>query len=247
MDEVETTVATQQETDTPQTSPQVDETPEPQVETKQDRNWREMRRKTSELEQKNKQQEEFIANLLKQQMAVQPQQPQHDELDAISDEDYLPKGKVKQLLKKEREDFKKDAREEAQRIINEYEKANFHKRLKDKYSDFDDVVTPETLEIIENEEPELANSIAQLKDPYLMGMQTYKYVKALGLSSKAPTQRRSKEVDKKLEQNAKTVQSPLAYEKRPVAQTFKMSEQMQKDLYKEMMEYARQAPSAAPM
>lgn len=239
MDEVENNVALQQETDTPQISPQEEDSQqEVQVESKQDRNWREMRRMNSELEKKAKAQEELISTLLKTQMSNQNPPPPADELDSIPDDDYIPKRDVKKLLKKESENIRKEAREEAKRILEEQERANFHRRLKEKFSDFDEIVTPETLELLDEQDPDLANTIAELKDPYKIGLQTYKYIKSMGLTSKAPAQKRMKEVDKKLEQNAKTVQSPLAYDKRPMAQTFQLTEQMKQDLWKEMNGYA---------
>lgn len=232
MDEVENNLAVQ-ESATPEISPQESESHETQVESKQNRNWREMRRMNEELRSKAQAQEELIANLLKQQMAA-ASPPPIDELDAIPDDDYLPKGKVKSLLKKEREEIKKEAREEARKYWEEQEKANFHQKLKAKFSDFDEIVTPETLELLDQQDPEMANMIVELKDPYKMGLQTYKYIKSLGLAEKVPNHRRVKEVEKKIEQNAKTVQSPQAFDKRPMAQTFQMTEAMKQDLWKEM-------------
>jgi hypothetical protein len=239
MDEIENNVALEQETDTPQISPQEEDSQqETQVESKQDRNWREMRRMNSELEKKANAQEALITTLLKTQMSNQNAPPPEDELDSVSDDDYIPKRDVKKLLKKETENIRREVREEAKKVLEDQERANFHRRLKDKFADFDEIVTPETLELLDEQDPELANTIAELKDPYKIGLQTYKYVKSMGLASKAPAQKRMKEVDKKLEQNAKTVQSPLAYDKRPMAQTFKMTEQMKQDLWKEMNGYA---------
>lgn len=53
--------------------------------------------------------------------------------------------------------------------------------LKGKFSDFDEVVNPETLAILEEQEPELAQTICELKDPYKIGVQSYKYIKALNI------------------------------------------------------------------
>ncbi len=73
--------------------------------------------------------------------------------------------------------------------------------MRRQYPDFSDVVNPDTLALFEEQEPELAATIADSKDPYKMGIQSYKYIKALGLVSKAPEARHAKEVDKKLEKN----------------------------------------------
>ena len=61
----------------------------------------------------------------------------------------------------------------------------FMDRLNRQYSDFSEVVNPETLSILEEKEPELAATIADLKDPYKIGVQSYKYIKAMGLSKTA--------------------------------------------------------------
>ena len=60
----------------------------------------------------------------------------------------------------------------------------------------------------------------------------------MNLGDKVPSARRAKEVEKKLEQNAKTVQTPQAYDKRPMAQAFQMSKAEMANIYKEMMGYA---------
>ena len=74
-----------------------------------------------------------------------------------------------------------------------------------------------------------------------MGLQSYKYIKALGIVEKLPESRHKKEVVQKLEKNAKAVQSPTAYDKRPMAQAFKATQADSKKLYEEMMFYAGQA------
>lgn len=243
MDDVETNVAAMQETDTPQTSPQESEaTHEEAVESKQDRNWREVRRRQAELERENKAQKELIQGFIQQQMNVAAQPvPNSDALDSVPDADYIPKGDVKRMIDREKEKIKKEAVQDFKQMMEEEEKARFHQRLRAKFTDFDDVVTPETLELFETQEPELADTVAVLKDPYKMGLQTYKYIKALGIVSNAPAHKRTKEVEKRLEQNAKTVPTAQSYDKRPMAQTFKMTEQMKQELWKEMNQYAQQA------
>ena len=242
MDEVPNEMVVEEIT-TPETSPQENTPPqETQVEDRQDKNWREMRRINTELERKARAQEELIASLIKQAMPVQQGQREiPDELDSIPDGDYIPKGQVQKLMEKEARKADKRAEETVQRILEEREKANFHKRLKEEFSDFDDVVTAETLEMLEQQHPKLAKTIADLKDPYAMGYQTYEFIKAKGLVDKTPNHRRAKEVEKKIEQNAKTVQSPQAFDKRPMAQTFQMTEKQKQDLWKEMNSFAQMA------
>lgn len=166
------------------------------------------------------------------------QAPEPDELDAIADDDFMTKGKTQRLVRK-------DAREVARDVVKEefrkQQQEQFMVRLKSQFSDFDDVVNPETLSLLEQKDPELAQAIGDTKDPYKIGLQSYKYIKALGLVEKAPQEKRAKEVEKKIAANAKTVQSPTSYDKRPMAQAFKFGEAEKKALYEEMMGYASQS------
>lgn len=165
-----------------------------------------------------------------------------DEFDSIGDEEYIPKGKVAKLVNKKAAHI---AEEIAERKVNEMmerqHQSQFMDRLKRQYNDFADVVTPETLALLEEKNPELASTIAELKDPYKIGLQSYNYIKALNLAEKVGDSRRSKEVDKKLAENAKTVQSPQAYDKRPMAQAFRMTDAEKSAIYQEMMGFAQQA------
>ena len=196
----------------------------------QERNWREMRRSHDELKQIARSQAEVIEQL-KQQLTPK----EVDEFEDIADDDYLPVGKVKQLVEKKARAI---VQAETQKILQQREQANFLDKLKKQYGDFDDIVNQETLAILEKQDPDLAETIAGLKDPYKIGLQSYKYIKALGIADKVPQARRVAEVEKKLEKNAKTVQSPQAYDKRPMAQAFKTTDAERAAIYKEMMEYA---------
>ncbi len=208
-------------------------------EDKQEKNWQEMRRVKRELEQKVKMQEELIARVLAQaQMPTQQAAPIPDEFDSVPDGDFIPKGQVKKLVAKEMENARRIAKEEAERLYQEKEKAQFMTRIKSEHPDFDDLVNPETLALLEEQNPRLAASIAKSSDPYDMALQSYEYIKATGLSNKVIGSRRAKEVDKKIEQNAKTIQTPQAFEKRPMAQAFRETQAEKNQLYNEMMAFA---------
>ena len=204
----------------------------------QDRNWRAMRQRQKELEYEVQQKNELLDRVLSQ--SRQPMAPPAVVEEEEPDEEYVPAGKVKgiarrtmQPLEKKLADLEaKIAQQEQQKLVNS---------LKSQFNDFDDIVNIETLEMLEKHEPELAATIAQLKDPYKMGLQSYKYIKALGLVDKLPESRRSKEVVQKMEKNAKAVQSPQAYDKRPIAQAYKSIQADNTQIYEEMMHYARQA------
>ena len=186
-----------------------------------------------------KAQEELIEKLLKakQEMPIQKAH-EPDEFENISPEDYPTWAQTDKRIEKRAEDIadRVYAKREAER-----EKSRFLERLQSKYSDFSDVVNSDSIALLEDKDPELALTIADLKDPYKIGLQTYKYLKAMNLSDEVPTRRHAKEVEKKIEKNEKTVQSPQAYNKRPMAQAFRMTESEKTKLYEEMTGYARQA------
>ena len=214
------------------------------VEDAQEKNWRELNRAKRELEKKARIQDELIERLMQQQKPSQPiQQPEIDELDSIPDDDHLMKGQSKKLVKKEVAPLQKriddlEAKLQQQTQVNQIE------NLQRKYPDFDDIVNPDTLAIFEEQEPELAQAIVDTKDPYRKWIQTYKYIKALNISEQVPKARRVREIDKKLESNKKTVQSPQAFDKRPMAQAFKLTESEKSRLYEEMLHFASMASSS---
>jgi hypothetical protein len=211
-------------------------------EDRQERNWRAVRERQKELERELKMQREMNEKLLMLASQAAPKPQEVDEFDQIGDDEYISKGKVNSLVQKKASKIAEDiAQKKVEEALQKRDQLNFIDNLKRKYQDFNDVVNADTIALLEQHDPELAETIADLKDPYKMGVQSYKYIKALGLSEKVPEARRAKEVEKKLEKNAKTVQSPQAFEKRPMAQAFKMTDAEKTELYKEMMGYASQA------
>jgi uncharacterized protein YPO0396 len=211
-----------------------------------------MRLKNAELERELKQLRETQMQIMQAQLASQqPVRQEIDEFDKIGDEEFIPLGKVKKLAEKNSQKVLKNAedlvKQEVQKALQKRDQDQFLDRLNRQYTDFSEVVTPETLSILEEKEPELAATIADLKDPYKIGMQSYKYIKALGLSKAAKDVRREREVEKAIEKQEKAVTSPMAYDKRPIAQAFQLTDAMKKDLYREMHGYAALASSVPEM
>jgi hypothetical protein len=245
VEEVEEINSVQEEIATPETENHEPIVEAPKVETKpvedrQERNWKAIRERQKDLEKELKLQKELNERLL--QMSQPAPKTEVDELDQIGDEEFIPKGKVKRLVEKQASQIALEiAKKEAEKLIQQQQQSQFLDRLKRQYQDFDEIVNSETLSLLEEQDPELAETIADLKDPYKIGMQSYKYIKALKLADKAPEARRAKEVDKKLEKNAKTVPSPAAYDKRPLAKAYQMTEAEKNNLYKEMYHAASQA------
>lgn len=207
-----------------------------------------MRLKNVELERELKVLRDAQMKILQAQLAnSQPVHQEVDEFDKIGDEEFIPLGKLKKLTEKNTQKVLKNTEElvrnEVQKALQKQHQDQFMDRLNRQYSDFSEFVNPETLSILEEKEPELAATIADLKDPYKIGVQSYKYIKAMGLSQSAKEMRREKEVDKAIAKSEKSVTSPMAYDKRPIAQAFKLTDAMKKDLYREMHGYAAYASS----
>ena len=202
-----------------------------------ERDFRAMRQRQKEMEMALQQKDELINRFLQQQQPQSKHEPVEEE---EPDEDYVPAGKVKGIARRTVKPLELKIQELEQKIAQQ-EQHKLMGSLRTSYPDFDDIVNVETLEMLEKNEPELAATIAQFKDPYKMGLQSYKYIKALGLIDKLPDARRSKEVIQKMEKNSKAVQSPTAYDKRPIAQAYKTTQADSTKLYEEMMFFAAQA------
>jgi len=56
-----------------------------------------------------------------------------------------------------------------------------------------------------------------------------------------------KDINEAIEQGEKAVTSPMAFDKRPIAQAFQLTDAMKKDLYREMHGYAAMASSVPEM
>jgi len=215
----------------------------------EERNWKAMRIKNAELERKLKERDEMFEKMLQAQLSQQaPQKQEVDEFDTIGADEFIPKGKVEKLVEKKAQKYAEEiAKKEVEKHLKKQSESQFMDRLNRQYSDFQEIVNPETLSLLEEKEPELAQTIADLKDPYKIGIQSYKYIKAMGLVQKAPEARREKQLEKAIEKSEKAVQSPAVYDKRPIAQAFQMTDAMKKELYREMHGYAALANSVPEM
>jgi hypothetical protein len=210
----------------------------------EERNWKAMRIKNAELEKQLKMRDEMMEKILQAQMSNSaPQKQEVDEFDSIGDDEFIPKGKVKELAKKQAQKYAEQiAKEEVGKALKQHHDSQFVDRLNRQYSDFSEVVNPETLSLLEEKDPELAQTIADLKDPYKIGLQSYKYIKAMNLVQKAPEVRRQKEVEKAIEKAENAIKSPTS-NTRPIALAFQLTDAMKKELYREMNGYASMASS----
>ena len=130
-------------------------------------NWREARRVREQLERENRELRE-IADSLRQ-------KPIEDNL---SEDDLLTVGQ-----------HKKDVERSVAKAIRDYEARTVDDRLRAKFSDYDQVVSQENIELLRQNDPELAKSLKLLADdPYDQSIAAYKMLKRFGYVSQKPTQ-----------------------------------------------------------
>ena len=212
-----------------------------------ERNWRNLRkakedaeRRAYELEQRTRMQDEMLKRFATQQ---QPVEPEVDSLNELAKQDYVEGEKVAKALRDQERRFNQQL-EEIKKVNNSQRQNSLINDLRREYSDFDQVVNSETLSLLEETNPRLAQAIAASNDPYHIAVQSYEYIKAKGLNDKFS---KPSEVEKKIEQHKKTVPSPQVYDKRPMAQAFNPSredylriKEEQMRTYNEMKGYANQ-------
>jgi predicted RNase H-like nuclease (RuvC/YqgF family) len=128
------------------------------VEDKQEKNWKEARHALKELRRQN---EELRAHLNQLSSKNQPQEEEE-----VAPDDWITQKKLQRELAHLRAELKA---KESETVVD---------RLKARFNDFDDVVSPENVEYLKENDPELALSLQALKDdPYQQGLAAYKLLK----------------------------------------------------------------------
>ena len=242
MDEVENqsseSVVAQPETEASHDEPQ-------QLETQQeDKSWvNQLRRERNEFKRKADMQEELLRTLAANQAAPQAQHAvEEDFIGDIEKEEYVPGTKVAKGLKKLEAKFANQLQEIEKKYQQKAQNDAFAD-LKREMPDLEDVVNHETLDLVAKMNPRLRQTWVGKSD-YEIYVQAYPYIKHSGILEQIPGERRTKQVEKKIEQNKKTVQSPQVFDKRPIAQAFnsaRLSDEQKRSLYEEMMSYGSRA------
>jgi len=252
MDQVETIeqeqVIAQPEVALPQTeaSHEIEAQPKPPEE----KSWvNRLRRERDEAVREAKMAKELAQQLMtmpKQQ--AQPQVVEEDVISEIEREEYVPGQKVAKAIKSLKQDFSKQVQEieqrYAQKAINDQ-----HSELLRQFPDLTEVVNHETLAMLKETNPLQANALAGKSD-YEIYVLAYPLIKNSSIMDEIKGVRRASEVDKKIEQNKKTVPSPQTFDKRPMAQAFnydRLSKSQKDELQKEMYGYAALASGAKPI
>lgn len=136
-----------------------------QQESKQDRNWKEVRRKLEYYEQK-------IAELESKNSPIQADPVQEEEDVQVADDDYVTAKDVKKLAKKM-------AREMVMQEKQKLEAETAEERLRSKFADFEDIVSEENVKKLIKQEPELAKVLRATADPYAKGVAAYRYIQLM--------------------------------------------------------------------
>jgi hypothetical protein len=190
----------------------------------QEHNWREARRKMQELERRAEEQQELIARLQNQTTNNQ----EEDDLAKLSDDDIITAKQARSLAQKM-------AREVAEDAIRERENATAEERLKVKYPDYDDVVTKENIDLLKQQDPELAMSLYGLAhDPFNQAVAAYKMLKKTGIGDMARNQPQKAKV---LENSRKPVSVQSVTKSSAIgnaAQFGAMTPELRRQLQKEM-------------
>lgn len=202
----------------------------PPKEDAQERNWREIRSSMRELQRQN----EVLREELTRRNAPVKQEEQ-DELDSLPDDEYLTKAQARKLAAKMAEKAAKD-------LIRQKEHESVPDKLRSRYPDFDDVVSKENVQLLIEQEPELAQSLNALKDnPYAQGIAAYKLLqKSDIMQQKLATMDSQKRVAENMKKptvsNAAGKQGALAN-----ANMFAngLTPQLKNQLFKEMQDCAR--------
>lgn len=195
-------------------------------------NWAEARRKMQEQERQNKDLQEQLREI--QHKLQPPPKEEVDELDNLSNDDIITVAQAKKLATKM-------AKSVAQEVFKQREAATVDERLKLKFSDFDQVVTKENIELLKQTEPELVMSLYHNPDPYNQGVAAYKLLKKLGSQEESmPSEK------KKAMQNSQKPVSVNAVSKTSAignASQFEngLTKELKDQLWKEMQEIKKRA------
>lgn len=155
--------------------------PENNFEEQQKLNFEKLRKKTEAIEVQLQQSEELR---LKQQQLIEQMQTQmkpkdRDELEALQDDEFVDKSRLKRILEKERQTLKEEALKSARQAYEAIEKENYASRLKTTYPDYEDVVNADNAKKLQDEDPEFMAALAKVNDDYTRRELAYKKMKKI--------------------------------------------------------------------
>lgn len=129
--------------------------------------------------------------------------------------------------------FKKRWESEKQALLRQQEEKYLHVRLKTAFPDFDDVVNQDSISELKYNDPQLAEALGGMTDPYSQGLAAYKMIKSQGYSApKAVQSRAAPPLEaKKLAENA---QKPRSIQSTPSTSPIGQANQFENGLTPEL-------------
>ncbi len=181
------------------TNAQVAEAQAPVVETaapaetkgsNQEKNLRNLARKNEALEQQNQQllhsmneMKGMVEQLSRNSQTQQKQEPTVYERYGIQPGDLVESDKLIKILQSEKEDiekrFERKAEEIAERALDKRRKTEYGDRLISKYPDYNQVINEDTMDALQQEEPEFVEMLSEIQDDYKRRELAYKKAKKI--------------------------------------------------------------------
>lgn len=169
--DVKTEVVAQEESQVPQEQTHETESQEAKASVKKDEevNWKKAR-ETLEAQKREldlmKERERHYQEQLQKIAAAQPKE--EDELSKLSEDDILTKRQAEKL-----------AEVKFKRLIEDFENQKGEDKARQECSDYDAVVTPENLERLQKEHPEVIETLKATPKLYHKAKSAYKFIKAV--------------------------------------------------------------------
>jgi|RhiMetdeSRZDD1v2_1073273.scaffolds.fasta_scaffold02819_26 hypothetical protein len=217
------------------------ETPEPVQEEKPvvhkpapQESWKTLREKAERAERR-------AAELERALLAQQESESEDEDLELKVDDDSLVEGKHLSKVSKKIQNLEKQIRQyEQQSSLSATEV-----RLKQKYPDFDAIVSVDNLENLRSSHPEIAHTIDSSTDLYSKAVTAYTMIKRLGISPQDDPFKQEKEIAQRNAAKPKSLasispqqgDSPLS--KANAFANGEFNEDMKARLWKEMQQYRK--------
>lgn len=209
-----------------------EETQEKKARDDQAYNWAEARRKMQELERQNRELSDRVGRI------KDPEAPKEEE-PSLAEDDLPTYGHVKKFHSKREKELEKRIE---QRVEQKVRAELASTTLKLRYPDYDAIVTNENIELLKQQKPELALSLAHNPDPYAQAVAVYDALKMMGIGvvqkSSADKEKALKNAQKPLSVNAVAKSSAIGQ-----AHMFEngLTPELKSQLWKEMQDCAKRA------
>lgn len=194
-------------------------------ENSKDYNFRQLRETNKQLESRLRKSEEMLESMSRSKLASD----ENEEDLNIGEEDLVEGKHLKKVIAR------------LEQKLQATEQAQIPDRLRGKYADFDQVVTRENLEKLQQAEPELYNTIRSGTDLFQKGVAAYKTLKSLGIIDEQESYMKNKET---VQNNHKKPLSAQAIKGQGALHEANMfanglTPELKKQLQKEMAEAAK--------